>query len=239
MKEEGKKSFDTLDLLFEGPLKPLHSKNARYIFKVFMDNKRYQHLTTHDIEKVLEERGLVINKKEINAWLVSLQNAKLIIKMNERGKPIVSRYEDRYTFDLWCLSETGLNVGQNLSIFIDNKLPKNIPKLADLTPEIIHEIEDLYFTSKILLILYNYGGVLTYSELRKHLAVDREKLAIYSWPDVSHSEKPLFEITIKPPTLRTKIFKIFGWVFEQDLTFKLTDEGQNIANIISSRKNSS
>ena len=234
MFEEEKTSLERLDFLFEGLLKPLHSKNARHIFDVFYKNRRYEHLTTHDIERILEEQGLSINKKEINGWVVSLQDAGLVVKMEERGKPVVSIYGDRYTFDLWRLTETGLNVGQKLSIFMAKEGPRNIPHLAELTPTMIHEIEDLYFTSKILLLLYYHEGRLSYSDLRKQLAIDREKLAVYSWPDASHSEKPLFEIKIKPPTLRTKIFKLFGWVLEQDLTFTLTEEGRSMAkNLIS------
>lgn len=236
MIESEKATLNTLDSLFEGLLKPLHSKNARRIFDVFYNNRLYEHLTTHDIERILEEQGLSINKKEINAWLVSLQDVGLIIKLDERGKPVVSPYDDRYTFDLWRLSETGLNVSQKLSIFMAKKEPRPIPHIAELTTQTIHEIEDLYFTSKILLLLYDHNGSLSYSELRKQLALDREKLAVYSWPDVSHSEKPLFEVKVKPPTLRTKIFKLFGWVIEQDLIFTLTEAGQNMAKTILSNE---
>jgi len=37
--------------------------------------------------------------------------------------------------------------------------------------------------------------------VRRELAIDREKLAVYSWPDAAHSDKPLFEITVKPHLL--------------------------------------
>lgn len=239
MAEDVNKAGADLDVLFEGLLKPLHSKNARRIFSVFYKNRGFEHLTTHDLERMLDEEGLSISKKEINAWLVSLQDAGLIVKMDERGKPVVLAYEDRYTFDLWRLSETGLNVGQKLPILMAKEEPRDIPHLAELTPKKIHEIEDIYYTSKILLLLHEHGGSLSYSELRKQLAIDREKLAIYSWPDASHSEKPLFEIKIKSPTLRTKVFKLFGWVQEQDLTFTLTDTGREMAMTILSKEKDS
>jgi DNA-binding transcriptional ArsR family regulator len=233
--DENKRAAD-LDALFEGLLKPLHSKNARRIFSVFYKNRDFKHLTTHDLERILDEAGVSISKKEINAWLVSLQDAGLILKLEERGKPVVSTYEDRYTFDLWRLSETGLKVGQKLPSLMAKEESRDIPHLQELTPKKMHEIEDLYYTSKILLLLHGHDGSLNYSELRKQLVIDREKLAVYSWPDASHSEKPLFEIKIKPPTLRTKVFKLFGLVQEQDLTFALTDAGKNIATTILSRE---
>jgi len=108
--------------------------------------------------------------------------------------------------------------------------------LTKLTPSKIHEIEDLYITSKLLLTLFNHGGNLSYTELRKELVIDQEKLAVYSWPDANYSDKPLFEVVIKPPSLRAKILKLFGWVLEQDLSFKLSGEGLKIAADIASKE---
>ncbi len=231
-------SQDTLDNLFEGVLKPLHSRNARRIYEFFYQNKEYTHITTHDIETKLEDEGLFINKKEINGWLVSLQEAGLISKMNERGKPIASDYEDRYTFDLWKLTETGLIVGGRLPSLMAEK-DLSLPSLADLTPSTIHEIEDLYLTSKLLITLYEKGGQLGYKDVRRELTIDREKLAVYSWPDAAHSDKPLFEITVKPPSFRSRVFKLMGWFLEQDLSFKLTDDGKKMAEAIVSKEKTS
>jgi len=225
---------EILESLFDGTLKPLHSRNARKIFEVFYQFQRYNYITTYDLEIELKKNDLQINKKEINGWLISLQEAQLIIKLNERGKPVVSSYKDRYTFDLWRLSETGLIVGQRLPIFMEKK-DMTLPSLTELTPSKIHELEDLYFMAKLLITLYSRGGSLSYTDLRKELSIDREKLAIYSWPDASYSEKPLFEVIVKPPSLRAKVFKVFGWVLEQDLSFKLTEEGLKIAFDIESK----
>lgn len=225
---------EILESLFDGTLKPLHSRNARKIFEVFYQFQRYNYITTYDLEIELKKNDLQINKKEINGWLISLQEAQLILKLNERGKPVVSSYKDRYTFDLWRLSETGLIVGQRLPIFMEKK-DMTLPSLTELTPSKIHELEDLYFMAKLLITLYSRGGSLSYTNLRKELSIDREKLAIYSWPDASYSEKPLFEVIVKPPSLRAKVFKVFGWVLEQDLSFKLTEEGLKIAFDIESK----
>ena len=219
-----------LDTIFEGMLRPLHSRNARTLFDVFYENREHEYLTTHDMEKILDVKGFEMSKKEINAWLVSLQEAGLIAKLDGRGKPVASEYDDRYTFDLWKMTETGLNLRRRLSILMSQR--SSIPKLSAMTPKLLEELEDLYFTTKILLTLEEYGGSMSYLELRKKVALDREKLAVYSWPDASHSEKPLFEVKVKPPSFRGRVFKLFGQVVEQDLTFSLTDVGREMAKAI-------
>ena len=225
-----------LDGLFDRTLKPLHSKNARIIYKIFYDKQKFDHLTTHDIETQLAEYSITLNKKEINGWLLSLQEAGLIVKLDERGKPIASNYDNRYTFDLWKLTETGLKVGYRISNLMSVEKNVNLPHLSELTPSLIHELEDLYITVKVLTILHEYGGSMSYVNLRKRLAVDREKLAVYSWPDSSHAENPLFEVKIKPLTLKGKIYKLFGWLSEQDLNFTLTENGRKIAEEIMSKE---
>ena len=235
MENKKKLSNEFLDNLFDGILKPLHSRNARRIFEVFNQYKEYNHITTHDIEIEFGKQGFSINKKEINGWLLSLQEAELILKLNERGKPVISKYKDRYTFDLYQLTKTGLMVSQKLLLFKETN-DLILPHLTELTLSKIHEIEDLYMTSKLLITLFNHGGSLSYTDLRKELAIDREKLAVYSWPDALYSEKPLFEVTVKPPSFRAKVFKLFGWILEQDLSFKLTEEGLKMAAEIASKE---
>ncbi len=219
-----------IDAMFEGMLRPLHSRNARLLFDAFYENRAHDYLTTHDLEKMLEGEGLGITKKEINAWLVSLQEASLIAKLEGRGKPVASEYGDRYTFDLWKLTETGFNLRRRLPKLMSPDTA--LPKLSAMTPKLVEELEDLYLTAKILLTLDEYGGSMNYLELREKVALDREKLAVYSWPDASHSEKPLFEVKVKPPSLRGRVFKLFGQVVEQDLTFSLTDAGRDMAKAI-------
>lgn len=235
MENKKKLSNEFLDSLFDGVLKPLHSRNARRIFEVFNRYKEYNHITTHDIEIEFGKQGLLINKKEINGWLLSLQESELILKLSERGKPVISNYEDRYTFDLYQLTKKGLMVSQKLLLFKETN-DLILPHLTALTLSRIHEIEDLYMTSKLLITLFNHGGILSYTDLRKELAIDREKLAVYSWPDSLYSEKPLFEVTVKPPSFRAKVFKLFGLILEQDLSFKLTEEGLKIAAEIASKE---
>ncbi|MGQ9680831.1 MAG: hypothetical protein ACUVV4_08750 [Candidatus Bathyarchaeia archaeon] len=108
--------------MFEKYLKPLRSKNARLIFKVFTEQGKERVITTLDIETKLLEYKLELDKKEINGYLVSLSNAGLISKDMERGKPTTIKYEDKYTFDLWRITELGIEVGEWIQDFIYERL---------------------------------------------------------------------------------------------------------------------
>ena len=110
------------DRLFEKAYKPFRSRNARTLFNIFIVEKEKEYLTTLDIQTHLDERGIDLSKKEINAWLRSLQQADLITKEQERGKPTTLAYDDKYTFDKWSLTETGLNVSEDLRELISGTL---------------------------------------------------------------------------------------------------------------------
>jgi len=110
------------DRLFEKAYKPFRSRNARTLFNIFIVEKEKEYLTTLDIQTHLDGRGIGLSKKEINAWLRSLQEAGLITKEQERGKPTTLAYDDKYTFDKWSLTETGLNVSDDLRELISGTL---------------------------------------------------------------------------------------------------------------------
>lgn len=225
-----------IEELLEKTLRPLRGRKARGIFNIFLAQRDKEFLTTFDIEAVLKENGFEVNKKEINGFLVSLLEAGLIEKLSERGKPITVEYDDKYTYDRWKLSLTGFKIGERLPNLMAEESDYTLPKLRDLTPSMINKLEDLYLTAKILIILNNAGGEMSYVDLRKKLSIDKEKLAVYSWPDPDHSDKPLFEVKIKPPSLRGKIFKLFGQIAEQNLSFTLTEAGRKLVEEIASRE---
>ncbi len=110
-----------LDQLFEVDLKPLKNTNARILYKIFLDSKKSKHLTTLDIQDKLKSTDLSLQKKEINAWLSSLQTAGLITKENIRGKPTTIQYHGRYTYDLWMLTEKGRDIAIKLELFASGK----------------------------------------------------------------------------------------------------------------------
>ena len=93
-----------------------------------------KYLTTLDIQTHLDETGIDLSKKEINAWLRSLQDADLITKEPERGKPTTIAYDDKYTFDKWSLTETGLTVSEGLMGLISEK-DTGVQHPATLKPE--------------------------------------------------------------------------------------------------------
>ena len=110
-----------LDQLFEVDLKPLKNANARILYTIFLESKKLKHLTTLDIQCKLESTDLMLQKKEINAWLSSLQSARLITKEKKRGKPTTIDYHGRYTYDLWGLTEKGREIANKLEIFSSEK----------------------------------------------------------------------------------------------------------------------
>ena len=228
-----KSDIDFLETLFEGWLKPLHSKNARTLYRIMYKYKKTGYITTHDIETKLLENGDKMNKKEINAWLNSLFEADLVAKDEVRGKPTLIHYEGKYTYDRWILTQAGINLGTALPNLMteERELPIKsiIPSILDLNEETLEDVEDLFYTAKLLVTLYKSGGKMTYVTLRKTLNISKEKLAIYSWPDSAHSEKPLFEVAVKPHSLKSQILKFFGQIHEADLDFTLTDSGKTMA----------
>ena len=112
---------ESFDRLFETEYKPFRSRNARTLYNIFIMEKGKEYLTTLDIQTHLDEMGIVLSKKEINAWLRSLQDASLITKEQERGKPTTIAYDDKYTFDKWSLTEIGLTVSEGLSELTSDK----------------------------------------------------------------------------------------------------------------------
>lgn len=234
-----------IDNLFESYLKPMRSRNARLIFLILHKLKDASYLTTHDIQTKLRDIGCVLTKKEINGWLNSLCDAKLIIKENGRGKPSIIEYNDKYSFDRWKLSNIGISIGEALPNLVAASLNiiepgsfKDISSinLETLNEESLEDIEDLYILSKLLVTLKKEGGQMQFSTLRKKMQITTEKLAVYSWPNSIWSEKPLFKVTKNAPTIRSRLLKIFGFVSETDLDFSLTEEGLRLAEKILLKK---
>jgi hypothetical protein len=133
---------------------------------------------------------------------------------------------------MWKLTDIGLKVSNDLKLVMSENNQDYLPKIDKMSLIKLEELEDLYITTKLIIKLHESGGQMEFKSLRKDLIVSKEKLASYSWPDSSYSERPLFEIIKKPSSLRSKLIKIFQMVSEDDLIFNLTDEGKKIAEII-------
>lgn len=110
MKEE-------FDQLFETYLKPLNSRNARLLFKILYDH-RLQYLTTLDLQYSLKKYDQQLNKIELNNWLTTLMISGLVEKSENRGKPTTIIYSNRYTYDLWKITQKGEEIGELIPLLL-------------------------------------------------------------------------------------------------------------------------
>ncbi len=175
------------DQLFERAYKPFRSRNARTLFNIFIVEKEKEHLTTLDIQTHLDEIGIDLSKKEINAWLRSLQEADLITKEQERGKPTTLVYDDKYTFDKWSLSEKGLNVSEDLRELIsgtiggeqyNNNLSVDDRAVTDTAAPSQDDgsLQASYLQSLLLSELRRSSGIMQRNELLKKLIPEDAEL---------------------------------------------------------------
>ncbi|RLI32839.1 hypothetical protein DRO66_10945 [Candidatus Bathyarchaeota archaeon] len=175
------------DQLFERAYKPFRSRNARTLFNIFIVEKEKEHLTTLDIQTHLDEIGIDLSKKEINAWLRSLQEADLITKEQERGKPTTLVYDDKYTFDKWSLSEKGLNVSEDLRELIsgtiggeqyNNNLSVSDRAVTDTAAPSQDDgsLQASYLQSLLLSELRRSSGIMQRNELLKKLIPEDAEL---------------------------------------------------------------
>jgi len=125
---------DELEEIFEKTLRPLQSRNARHIFLILRDSET-EYLTTYDMQPILVEQGNKLSKVELNNWLSALQEAGLVRKASERGKPTTLPYERRYTFDLWKLTKKGRETSFQLDVFRGNTPIQAREKVVEKTVE--------------------------------------------------------------------------------------------------------
>lgn len=167
-----------LDELFEIYLRPLRSKNARSIYTLFLDEKR--ELTTLDLQERLVQIGIYLSKKEINAWLRSLQSATLISKRDERGKPTTIEYNGRYSFDMWSLTRKGWEIAEVLEIILTKGGEQIVSSLDAFLGSIdrgdvgqvnrsLEKIEEIYFLLASIRTLWSEGRPLRHGELERKI----------------------------------------------------------------------
>jgi hypothetical protein len=167
-----------LDELFEIYLRPLRSKNARSIYTLFLDEKK--ELTTLDLQERLVKIGIYLSKKEINAWLRSLQSATLISKRDERGKPTTIEYNGRYSFDMWSLTRKGWEMAEVLEIILTKGGEQTVSSLDAFLGSIdredvgqvnktLEKIEGIYILLASIRTLWSAGHSLGYGELERKI----------------------------------------------------------------------
>jgi hypothetical protein len=216
------------DHLFETILKPLRSKNARKIYTIFLEHVDVEYLTTFDIQNKLGP-SIKLSKKEINAWLMSLKLAGLIIKEETRGKPSTLRYDLKYTFDKWRLTENGAYLADDLDMLNINN-PRDEPLNTKISePYTPFKQPDSKFLS-------DYYGFTLLSRLTEDEAlVSEEEIAGYMLPSknvvrqvVSEclAQNYLTEINAAPMGLFQRLLARFG-IVERSVHYQLTEEGRS------------
>jgi len=226
-----------LEELFETHLRPMKSRNARTLFRLFLGSKGVEYLTTLDLQIKLSELGLKLNKKEINGWLCSLQNAGLIVKEEERGKPTTITYDDKYTFDMWRLTSKGLEIEEGINHLIGSKASSpEIPffDLEDIASmeegtriRILSQIEETYVQLAMLRCLSMAGGILTRIEMGSRITTQHsalEKMIAKS------RDQGLISETISPKKtgLISRFLRLLGLSKGGDVSIHLSKEGKRL-----------
>ena len=224
-----------LDQLFEVDLKPLKNANARILYKIFLDSKKSKHLTTLDIQDKLKSTDLMLQKKEINAWLSSLQTAGLITKESMRGKPTTIDYHGRYTYDLWRLTEKGRDMAEKLEIISSEKTSLKGLDIVDSDADFeqigakrfadSNRRPDLY-TMALLRAILHTNDVITLEGLREQMSPSAESLlAMISRGNL---DGVLTVGTEESTSIKEKIFGFLGIPKKRKYRLNLTDEGRKI-----------
>ena len=224
-----------MDQLFEVDLKPLKNANARILYKIFLDSKTSKHLTTLDIQDKLKSTDIMLRKKEINAWLISLQSAGLITKENMRGKPTTIDYLGRYTYDLWRLTEKGREIAYKLVMFSSEKTSlkelDNAHKDSDFEETGVKNHPDMHNLTDpkmiaLLKTILHMNKAITLEDLRELMSPSAESL----FETISRGNIDGF-LTVRSEestSLTGKIFGFLGMPRKMKYSLTLTDEGRGI-----------
>jgi hypothetical protein len=207
-----------LNELFDGPLKPMNSKNSRLVYKIFFDAKDGG-LTTLDLQHLLQDHQRKYNKKELHNWLNDLMDAGLITKESQRGKPTIIDYNGRYTYDIWRLTPQGYQIGRKIENFLGKYLNLNeqktiekthIPSLQELKNGDLREIESLYINSVILLALHKTGGKSDLKEISGSTILQPSPLRSFLEAHIRSTSPPLYQMSEKTLGIRERILQKLG-----------------------------
>ena len=221
--------FTKYDYIFETILKPLRSKSARKIYTTFLEHSDVEYLTTFDIQKELQSQSIKLSKKEINAWLMSLKLAGLIIKEETRGKPSTLRYEKKYTFDKWRLTESGAYLAGDLDM-LNISYPRDEPLNAKISES------HTPFKQPDSTFLSDYYVLTLLSRLTEDEAlVSEEEIAGYLLPSKNVVRQVISEclaqnyitgINAAPMGLFQRVLARFG-IVERSVYYELSEEGRS------------
>jgi DNA-binding HxlR family transcriptional regulator len=230
---------EEFDELFDIYLRPLRSKTARSIYRIFLDEIEKTELTTLDLQGGLGQNGLFLSKKEINARLRSLQEAHLISKGEERGKPTTMEYRGRYTFDLWSLTNKGLEMADAIESILVNDKRRTSYDLEDFAAirdeagvvkaqNLLDRIEESYVLMVLIKTLFKAGHPLKYGELEQKITLVQTTL---SEVVLSRSGQEFLEVTTGPASqsIIDKIFRYLGISSREENFVSLNSDGIKFA----------
>jgi DNA-binding transcriptional ArsR family regulator len=235
---------EELEEIFEKTLRPLQSHNARHIFLMLRDSET-EYLTTYDMQHMLEEQGNKLSKVELNNWLSALQDAGLVQKAPDRGKPTTMPYNRRYTFDLWKLTQKGRETSHMLEGFRGNTPIQTIEKVVEKSVEKTVEIPklpELMETSfedheKIQTLSIHLGLLKALKEtepvdimsLSEQTGLTPKMIVKFIEYQERSSSNTLYFLREIPMDLREKILQIIGWNPRKNYSVSLSPEGKAIA----------
>lgn len=220
-----------MDHLFDFDLRPMRSKNARLIFKLFFEADK-QEITTLDMQEFLKKYDNPLSKKELNNWLKVLQDAKLIEKAENRGKPTTIAYSGKYSFDLYRLTERGHEIFHKISIFL-SKYPildeyKTLEK-AMITPQktqILNDFENIKNQYIGMAITRELKNEMSSDILSERTGIRHENLMEYFNETVRSETTPLYQIHEIPLGIGKKILSIIGFKAKKTYVVSLSPEGK-------------
>ncbi len=210
---------ELLDRLFEIHLRPLRSRMARAIYKVFLENRQYPYLTTLEIQEELARRGIELDKREINAWLKGLLKAGLI-ERGERRRPARKDYRGRYTYLTWKLTPLGERIAERIPLLIEERSP---PTLTQLNGREAQRLLELSLTLRVLKALHHKKGWMNLGDLLRQVNPDRE--AVEETINRCIKELRVIEAREAGGTL-SRILRLLG-IRRREL--RLSDRGREIA----------
>jgi DNA-binding transcriptional ArsR family regulator len=238
-----------IDEIFEKTLRPIQSRNARNIYMVLKDSET-EYLTTYDMQLIMEEQGNKLSKVELNNWLSTLQDAGLVRKASQRGKPTSKPYTRRYTFDLWKLSQKGREISYKLETLREKSRIQTVKKIVKKTNEKkdnISKIPTLEETSfknqeKILSLSINLTLLKTLKEkqtsdlrnLSPQTGFTPKKIIQFIKDQGKNNSFPLYFLNENPTDLRGKILQKIGINPRKEYFISLSSEGKKILSKLSS-----
>ena len=233
--------FESWNMLLDVRIRPLRSKNARAIFQIFLEMGHQIALTTLDIERKLRNASIFLDKKEINGWLGSLLKAGLISREKKRGKPTTFQYVGKYTFDLWKVTQIGINVAHGLTHFSrQNIFPVKLePKFLfesvknlndDETKKIFRQINEVDILSQVFILMSKGTDYVSSSSLSEGLKLSSEMIDRILGNYLENSEMHFFIKKTSQYGIKERFLNILG-LPTGAVSYSFTEEGKRVASI--------